>query len=153
MPRISNFEILQKAAQPTLVVRTTTRVGDLPALIGASYGKMFDHLKELGEFLAYVPYVAYYNMDMQHLDVEIGFPVARVLPGKGDIQAGSIPAGKYVFCMFRGPYNEVEPVYAEMAKWISDNGYTPSGASYEHYYNGPGFPENEMLTMIAMPLA
>ncbi|MGI5822960.1 MAG: GyrI-like domain-containing protein [Dethiobacteria bacterium] len=152
MPRISNFEILQKAAQPALIIRTITRVEDLPALIGASYGKMSSYLKEKGEFLAYVPYVAYYNMDMQQLDVEIGFPVAHALEGRGDIQAGSIPAGKYVFCMFRGPYNEVEPVYNEMAAWIKDQGYTPSGTAYEYYYNGPGFPESEMLTMIAMPL-
>lgn len=152
MPRVSNFEILQKAAQPALTIRTTTRVEDLPALIGASYGKLSSYLKEMGESLAYVPYVAYYNMDMQHLDVEMGFPVAHALEGRGDIQAGSIPAGKYVICMFRGPYNEVEPVYNEMNAWMKDRGYVPSGTAYEHYYNGPGFPESEMLTMIAMPL-
>jgi len=152
MPRISNVEVLQKNEQPTLSIRTKTQVEKLPVLIGESYGKMSAYLKELGEFLEDVPFVAYHNMDMQNLDVEIGFPVAKALPGKGEIKSGVIPAGKIVFCMYRGAYSEMEPVYGEMSKWIEDNGHKAVGTAYEHYYNGPGFPESEMLTMIVMPI-
>jgi effector-binding domain-containing protein len=91
-------------------------------------------------------------MDMQDLDVEMSFPVAKVLSGQGDIKASSIPEGKRVFCMYRGAYTDMESVYAEMAQWIEDNGLTPTGTAYEHYFNGPGFPESEMLTMIVMPV-
>lgn len=153
MPRVSNIEILYKNEQPTLSIRTRTKVENLPMLIGESYGKMASYLKELGEFLSDVPYVAYHNMDMQDLDVEIGFSVSKTLPGQGDVNAGFIPAGKAIFCMHRGPYSEVEPTYVEMAKWIEDNGYTPVGTAYEHYYNGPEFPESETLTRIVMPIA
>ncbi len=153
MPRISNIEILQKREQPTLYIRTRTKVENLPALIGESYGKMAAYLQEIGAYLSEVPYVAYHNMDMQNLDVEIGFPVASQLPGKGEIQSGSIPAGKIVFCMYRGPYSEMAPVYDEMAQWITKNNFTPAGTAYEHYYNGPEFSESELLTLVAMPLA
>jgi len=153
MPRISNVEVLQKNEQPTLSIRTKTQVEKLPILIGESYGKMSAYLKELGEFLEDVPFVAYHNMDMQNLDVEIGFPVTKALPGKGEIKSGVIPAGKIVFCMYRGAYSEMEPIYNEMSKWIEDNGLKAVGTAYEHYYNGPGFPESEMLTMIVMPIA
>jgi len=153
MPRITNIEILQKAEQPTISIRTNTNVENLPMHIGESYGKMAVYLKEIGEFLSDVPYVGYHNMDMQNLDVEIGFPVSKPLPGKGDIKPGFIPAGKVIFCMYRGAYGEMGPVYGEMSKWIEDNNYKPVGTAYEHYYNGPEFPESEMLTMIVMPLA
>lgn len=153
MPRISNIEILQKAEQPTISIRTNTKVENLPMLIGESYGKMAVYLKEIGEFLSDVPYVAYHNMDMQNLDVEIGFPVSKPLPGKDSILSGFIPAGKVIFCMYRGAYSEMEAVYGEMSKWIEENNYKPVGTAYEHYYNGPEFPESEMLTMIVMPLA
>jgi len=152
MPRISNIEMLQKMVQPTLFIRTIAKVHDLPVLIGQSYGKMAAYLQEVGELLADVPYVAYHNMDMQNLDVEIGFPVARQLPGKDDIQSGSIPAGKVVFCMYRGAYSEMAPVYDEMAKFIADHHLEPVGTAYEHYYNGPEFPVSDMLTMIVMPV-
>ena len=78
---------------------------------------------------------------MQNLDVEIGFPVASPLPGKGEIQAGLIPEGKIVFCMYLGGYGEIGPVYEEMAKWITDKGLIPEGTAYEYYYNDPEFPE------------
>jgi effector-binding domain-containing protein len=152
MPRVSNFEILQKREQPTLFIRTKTKVENLPIIIGESYGKMSAYLQEIGEFLSEVPYVAYYNMDMQNLEVEIGFPVSKALSGKGDIKSGCIAAGKVVFCIYRGAYGEMEATYNEMAEWIADNKYEPTGIVFEHYYNGPGFPESEMLTMIVMPL-
>ena len=152
MPRVSNIEILQKNEQPVLSIRTRTQIERLPVLIGESYGKMAAYLKELGEFLTDVPYVAYHNMDMQNLDVEMGFPVSRVLPGKEEIKSGVIPAGKMIFSMYRGAYGEMEPTYDEMSRWIEDNGFKPVGIAYEHYYNGPGFPESEMVTMITMPI-
>ena len=153
MPRISHFELMNKREQPTLFIRTRTKVEDLPMLIGESYGKMAAYLKELDEYLSEVPYVAYYNMDMQNLDVEIGFPVCRTLTGKGEIQAGFIPAGMILFCMYRGAYHEMEAVYAEMSAWIEEKNYKPTGMVYEYYYNDTDFPESEMLTMIVMPLS
>jgi len=152
MPRISSIELLKQMEQPTLTVRTRARVEDLPRLIGESYGRLAGYLAELGERLTDVPFVAYHNMDMQDLDVEIGFPVSRALPEKDGMAPGRIPAGEVVFCMYRGPYGEMAPVYGEMAQWIADNGREAEDAAYEHYYNGPEFPESELLTKIVMPL-
>lgn len=152
MPKMSRVELLKQSEQPTLVIRTRAKVGGLQKLIGESYCKLSVYLEELGETLSDVPFVAYHNMDMQDLDVEIGFPVADPLPGKGEIQSGSIPAGLRIFCMYRGAYTQMEPVYQEMQKWMSDHGYEPEGAAYEHYYNDPEFPESDLLTKIVMPV-
>ena len=152
MPRISNIEMLQRNEQPTVSIRTRTQVTKLPMLIGESYSKMSAYLNETGQILADVPFVAYHNLDMNDLDVEIGFPLSNSLPGKDDIKAGCIPAGKFVFCMYRGSYGESEPTYNEIAQWIEEHGLKTTGISYEHYYNGPEFPESEALTMIAIPI-
>lgn len=152
MPKVSSIEILKQQKQPTLFVRTRTKVENLPMLIGQSYGRMGSYLQELGEFMTDVPYVAYHNMDMQNLDVEIGFPVFKSLPERDDMKSGLIEEGKVVFCMYRGPYDEMGPVYEEMTRWIEDHNYEAAGTSYEYYYNGPGFPESEFLTKIIMPL-
>jgi effector-binding domain-containing protein len=152
MPRVSKIDVFRKREQPTLSIRTRTKVEDLPVLIGESYCKMTAYLKELSEYLSDVPYVAYHNMDMQNLDVEIGFPVPAALPAKEDIQSGSIPASKVVFCIYRGAYRDMASTYGEMATWIEENGLKPVGTAYEHYYNGPEYPESELLTMIVMPV-
>ncbi|MBC3888008.1 AraC family transcriptional regulator [Acetobacterium paludosum] len=149
---MSNIEVLKQREQPTLTIRTNTKIEDLPQLIGESYRKIGSYLQEIGVLMSDVPFVAYHNLDMQNLDVEIGFPVAMPLPGKGEIQASSIPEGKVVFCMYQGPYSGMESVYGEMAKWITDNGYTPKDTAYECYYNDPTFPESQWLTKILMPV-
>ena len=47
----------------------------------------------------------------------------------------------------------MEQPYNEMIKWISNNGYEPTGIAYEYYYNNPDeVPESELLTRIVMPL-
>ena len=148
-----NIELYEQAAQPVLAIRARTTLDGLPLLIGGSYREIAEYLAELGEQPAHAPYTAYYNLDMQDLDVEMGFPVAKPLPGKGAIMAGEIPAGRYVSCMYKGPYAQMEPVYNEMNKWMQKNNLEPVGIAYEYYYNGPqDVPENELLTRISMPV-
>ena len=152
MPRISNIELLRTAEQPALTIRTRTSADRLPMVIGQGFGQLAAQLGALGEHLAGMPFVAYHNMDMTDLDVELGFPVADPLAGSGDIRYTPVPGGLRAFCMCLGPYSAMKPVYDEMAAWISANGYTPSGSAYEVYYNGPGTPEEHLLTQIVMPL-
>ncbi|MGM9927227.1 MAG: GyrI-like domain-containing protein [Bacillus sp. (in: firmicutes)] len=152
MPKISRIEMLKKNEQPTMYIRTRTSVEKLPQLIGECYEKLAAYLKEMDEQLSEVPYVAYYNMDMQDLDVEIGFPMAKPMPNKGEIKAGSIPAGKRIFCMYQGPYNEIESIYNEMATWIVEKGFKSEGIAYEFYYNDMEYPESQWLTKVEMPI-
>lgn len=153
MPKMSNIEILQRRDQPTLVIRKTVKVDDLPGVIGYCYEEIEKYLKDIEVYVEDVPFVAYHNMDMQHLDVEIGFPVSQKIPEKGEIKPGVIKACKVIFCMYRGPYSEMTGTYNEMAEWLENSGLKSEGTVYEYYYNGPGFPENEFLTKIVMPLA
>ena len=153
------FELTEQPAQPVLSMRTRTAVGNLPQVIGKAYQAIVQYLNELGEKPSEVPFAAYYNMDMEDLDVEMGFPVPRPLAGKGEIKSGEIPAGKQVSYLHKGPYNQTVPVYNAMIQWINENGYTPAGAAYEFYYNAPKgsgscveVPESELLTKIVFPL-
>lgn len=148
-----NIELKEKSAQPVLAIRVITAVGNLPQEIGKAYGSIMQYLNELGEQPAEAPYTAYYNLDMEHLDVEMGFPVSKSLPEKNEIKSGEIPAGKYAECMYKGPYAEMVPAYDAMNKWIAEKGHEATGISYEVYYNSPSdVPESELLTKIMFPL-
>ncbi|MFZ5974747.1 MAG: GyrI-like domain-containing protein [Bacillota bacterium] len=145
--------VFETAAQPVLSVRTVTPVGNLPQEIGKAYGAIMEYLGECKAYPADMPFVAYYNMDMERLDVEIGFPVANALPGKDGITASEIPAGKKAASMYKGPYMEMAPAYEAMTKWMEENGYQPAGVVYEFYYNSPmEVPESELLTKIVFLL-
>ena len=115
-------EVKEQTAQPTLAIRRRVSVQDLPQALGGAYGAIAQYLGELGEQPVGPPFAAYHNMDMQNLDVEIGFPVSRRLPGKDDINASEIPGGKVATCLYTGPYSEVEPAYNALSQWIKTMG-------------------------------
>nr|WP_321302702.1 GyrI-like domain-containing protein [uncultured Trichococcus sp.] len=143
------IEMVETQEQPTLVLKAVTPVSELPKILGKAFMDIVTHIMELGEQPVGPAFVGYFNMDMERLELEIGFPVSKALPGQGDILAGHIPAGKQVTCMYKGPYMEMPPAYEEIQKWIEDNGYKPLGPVYEHYYNSPEeVPESELLTKI-----
>ncbi len=147
-------QTLIRPAQPVLSVRTRAAVGDLPKIIGPVYAQIMAYLGERGETPCGEPFVAYYNLDMQDLDLEIGFPVNRTLPGKDAIQPGEIPAGDYAACLYTGPYEAMEPAYNALQEHIHAKGRQPSGVAYEFYLNGPDqVPPDQYQTRILLPLS
>ena len=146
-------ELRDLPVQPTLTIRARTSVQNLPELIGKSYGDIAQYLAQLGQYPAGAPFAAYYNMDMQNLDVELGFPVSKELPGKGEIKSGRIPAGKFATVLHAGPYDKVGPAYEALTKWIAEKGYEPAGVAYEVYLNDPDETKPEDLkTQVMFPL-
>jgi effector-binding domain-containing protein len=142
-------EVKEMVAQPALCIRTTTSMQDLPQAIGMGYAEIAKYLAELGETPSGPPYVAYFNMDMEHLDVEMGLPVAKSLPGTGQIQMGEIPAGKYGSTLHIGAYSELAPAYDTLIAWMNEKGLKSSGVVYEAYLNDPSqTPPQELKTQI-----
>lgn len=146
-------KIIEEHEQPVLTVRTITAVENLPAFFGDAYGKIISYLAELGEAPAGMPFAAYYNMDMKALDVEAGFPVAKVLPEKDDMKSASIAAGKFAVTLHIGSYDSVGPAYDALAAFVQQQGYEPTGIAYEYYLNDPNEdPKVEPQTEIRFPL-
>ncbi len=143
----------QKETLPVLSIRARTAVQNLPALIGQSYGAIAQYLGELGEAPAGMPFTAYYNMDMNDLDVEIGFPVGQRLPGRGEVQPGEIPGGWQATLLFVGRYDAMGPAYEALTEFVKNSGHEPTGVAYEFYLNDPtGLSPEEAQTLIMFPL-
>lgn len=148
-----HFDVSEPVARPALSIRTRTPVTQLPQALGKIYGTIYQYMLEIGAEPGEAAYAAYYNMDMNDLDVEIGFLVAKSVPGRDEIQSSEIPGGMQVSAMYKGPYSQMEPVYNAMAEWMEMNNYVPTGIAYEFYYNDPSqVPESELLTKIMFPL-
>jgi effector-binding domain-containing protein len=148
-----NCEVREQAGQPALSIRTRTSVQDLPKKIGEAFGAIAQYLADMKEPPAGPPFTAYYNMDMQDLDVEFGFPVTKLVPGRNEIRASDIPAGKVATCLYTGPYSEIGPAYEALSAWMKENGHEGTGVAYEMYLNDPSHtPPQELRTQIAFPL-
>ncbi len=147
-----NNEVIHQD-QNVLSVRSETTLQELPLLVDSAYQKIAAYLKELGETPTDVPFTAYHKMEVDNMDVEIGFPVSKPLPEKGDIKPRIIPKGRVLSCSYVGPYSGLSDPYAEMYGWIAANDYEPIGVVYEYYYNSPDeVPEEELVTKIVIPL-
>lgn len=131
------IKLLELPDQPTLVMRTTTQVEKLPEFFGKAFGGIMGYLDELEEYPSGMPFGAYFNLVMSALEIEAGFPVARKIDGKGEIQAGMIPGGKFISTIHTGPYDSLKSAYDALVQWASKNGYEPSGVAYEYYLNDP----------------
>lgn len=145
-------EIVETKDQPVLSIRTRTKAQDLPPLIGQAYGKIMSRMTELAVEAAGNPFVAYYNLNMEDLDVELGFPVDVKLNGEGEIQPGLIPGGLKATTMHIGPYEELSVAYEALNKFVRFQGKEPTGVAYEYYLDGPEVPMEKVRTIIVFPL-
>jgi len=146
-------ELIERPAQTTLTIRTRSAVQDLPKVLPQCYKSIGEYLGQIGQAPGGPPFVAYYNMDMQNLDIEVGMPVAGKLPGKGDIQPSSMPAGKAAACVVVGPYSDLPKGYEALGEWMKAQGLEMTGACYEVYLNDPmEVPPEALETQIVMPV-
>lgn len=146
-------KIEERSVQPTLSVRTRTPVAKLPDVMGPAFGQIMAYLGGQGAYPAGPPYAAYYNMDMDDLDVEIGMPVAQPLAGQGEVQASEISAGRVACTVHTGPYEELGKAYAALEQFMAAQNVDGTGVAYEFYLNDPGEAKpNELQTEIVIPL-
>jgi len=156
MPRVTNFHLLKQMPQPVLAIRKKVSHSEIPQLIGEGFTQLSEYIDKHHEILTDMPFVAYHNIrnidPEKEIEVELGFPLACELPATDPFISYTIPESKKVFCMYRGNYEDLGPVYQKLDKWIRKKGYEDTNVFYEHYYNGPNFPPEEMLTGIEMYL-
>lgn len=146
-------ELIERPTQPALTIRTRTAVQNLHQVMGQSLGAIAQYLGQMGQQPAGAPFAAYYNMDMQNMDVEIGFPIASKVADRGEIHMGEIPGGKAVSCVFVGPYDKVTAAYDALNQWMQANKAEPTGVAYEVYLNDPSqVPPEAIQTQILFPL-
>jgi effector-binding domain-containing protein len=149
----NRFELIDQAAQPTLVVRRRAAVEQLPRVLGPAWGAVMACAGKVGAAPAEAPFAAFHNTDMQDLDVEIGFAFDRPLQGEGEVQASEIPAGRAVQCMHVGPFQQLGATYAAMHAWMAQQGLQHAGPSYEHYLDDPAdTPMERVRTRVVIPV-
>jgi effector-binding domain-containing protein len=144
------IELIETEELPALSIRKTAAGDHLSQEIEAAYKAIAAYLHDLGVTKPGQPYVAYYNTNMNHLDVEIGVVTDQRYPGNdGDINAETIPAGARVSVIHKGAYREMGQRYTDALKWIKNHHYNPTGVVYEFYLNSPeNVPESNLLTRI-----
>lgn len=147
------IELTEKKEQPVLFIRTVTDINKLLEVTEEAQNKINKYIKESGGKAIDVPYSRYHKTTQTEVDLEIGIPVASSLPGKGEIESGIIPAGKYVVAKYSGLLKDMDKTHDGILKWIYEEDLKPTGPYFGYTYEVDDTnPEIEISTKIIVPV-
>ncbi|MCC0784753.1 GyrI-like domain-containing protein [Clostridioides sp. ES-S-0108-01] len=153
MSRITDITVVEQSAYYALVIRKTINFMDeFQEFSAQGYAKIMGYVKRKNTFVAGEPIVCFHNMDLENLDIEIGFPTSTKMEGVDDIQSIEIPAQKIVTAIDQGDYLLQDSTLEELFAWIQSSPYEIIGEIYYQYLNTPNRPTNELLTKMMLPI-
>jgi len=118
MGRIDGPELKDKGEQPYAAIRTKTAMKDLPTVIPQSIGQVFEWLEKRGTSPSGPSFIRYLVINMAtKLEIELGFPVAKEMPGEGMVTTGVLPAGHYASLTYTGDYSGLMAANATLLEW------------------------------------
>jgi DNA-binding transcriptional MerR regulator/DNA gyrase inhibitor GyrI len=85
------------------------------------------------------PFNLYWDAEYKDTDadIETGFPVSG-LTSASEVTLKTLPGGRCVSLVHRGPYDEIGRSYQRVFDYLSRKGYEPQLPSREIYLKGPG---------------
>ncbi len=149
----SQCVIDERQPQPTLCIKTRAPATELRAVLGKAFGEVLAVMQAQGQQPVGPPFVGYGNYDMTDLDLEIGFPSATPLEGRGDVVPSVLPGGTWASTMHVGPYDQVGPAWEALHRFIVTKQRQVGGRGYEFYFDGPDTPPEALRTRVSFPLA
>ena len=153
MSRITNITVVEQSAYYALVIRKTINfMAEFEEFSAQGYTKIMDYITSQNAFPAGAPIVCFHNMDLDKLDIEVGFPVATQMNSLEDIQCVEIPSQKVVTAIDQGAYELQDSTLEELFEWVKNNPYEMSGEIYYQYLNTPDRPASEYLTKMMLPI-
>ena len=158
----ADIEVIQRTSQPALAIKAEAPSFKLPMIMGKSYGRIMAYMQAKGIEMNGAPYTLYQGIDWQQAGqasglkafiamftqkwkMEIGVPVATDTAGEGELASfhlgevlvTTIPAGRYLKTLHRGPYAKVGEAYNRLMAYASEQGLKLAPYSLEMYLNDP----------------
>ncbi len=129
----SNVEVLQLVAQPTLIVRASVLVADLPEAVGDRTAVLSDFLRSRGIRPTGPPFVRYHTFGETETDFELGVPIAEPVVGEGRVAGGELPAGLVATTWHVGPHDRLGEAYRRIGAWLRGHGRVARSPAWEVY--------------------
>jgi effector-binding domain-containing protein len=120
--------------QRYVAIHRNVSKAQLSEAISAGIGQVANWLAAHGERPAGPPFVRYLVIAMpEHLDIEIGFPIAAPVKATAPLVEGAFPAGRYVTYTYTGGYDGLVDANGEVLRWAQKKNLV-----LEHKQSGQG---------------
>ncbi|MBO0452652.1 GyrI-like domain-containing protein [Candidatus Enterococcus murrayae] len=153
MTRIADIMLKQLPEQHMLTHRKTINFfAEYADFMGETINDILQLIEENKALPSSGPIVCFHNIDLEKLDVEIGFATPRSIEAKDEIRSLTHPIRTVALTIDRGPYEKQDPTLEELMQWVPDHDYQAIGGIYYHYLNGEEQSENDYLTEMYLPI-
>ncbi len=76
---------------------------------------------------------------------QVAIDIAKEVPASGEVRVRSLPETDVAVMEHNAPAEEYNRSYAELGKWITDNGYVTAGPPLEIYTGKPKMKDGKMM--------
>lgn len=124
------------AAEPSVELRKARPYVSIPIRVtlkewgkaNALVPEVFAWVKEHGVEIAGAPFYRYWEIgsEDEEFRLEVGLPVSVPVEGKGRVQAGNIPAGRYATFVHQGHPDRLDEVHNGMQNSLRRQGLQPA---------------------------
>lgn len=116
-------KIEHRAELPYAGIRTQIRHQEMGSgIIPQLHDEVLAWIEQQGAHPAGPPFMRYYVINMaDKMDIELGWPVAKILTGNGRVNAGVLPAGRYASLVYTGIENGIKG-NSVLIGWADENG-------------------------------
>jgi effector-binding domain-containing protein len=149
------IEIKSIPLQQALVLKAEVPTREIGPKMGEMYAKLFSYAGQNNIQPAGAPFAVYYSFDPQgKTSFEAGFPVTSKINVSDSISYKEFPAMKVVTTLYKGPYENMVPVYTQLQEYIGKNNLKAIGVSWEVYLTDPSQVKspNDNQTIIYFPI-
>lgn len=152
---MTDFDIVDVTEQPTAVVKGRMAMAELRNFFDSAYGQVFAAVGQQGAQPAGPPFGYYPAKPGEFVEVEAGVPVTRPITAVGNVESGTLPAGRAVHGVHVGPYEQLTETYGDLLAWVAQQGLTLAEGMWECYLSDPAAEPDPATwrTEIFWPLA
>jgi effector-binding domain-containing protein len=134
---MSEFSLIERAPQPTAVVRSTIPVTEIPKFLGHAYEAVMQAISTQGITPVGEPFAYYHGAPTTTIELEAGFPTAAPCAPLGEVVPSQLPGGSVATGVHVGPYETMVETYNQLMSWMTTQGLVPAEGMWEIYLSDP----------------
>jgi effector-binding domain-containing protein len=125
--------IEQVTSKPIAVVRRRTTLAELPKVVPAGCGTVWNVVRSQKLTGAGRHIAVYLDAELDRINLEVGVELDAPFAGDGDVVPSATPAGTAATLVHYGPYRELGQAHQAIRQWCADEHHAMVGPNWEIY--------------------